>query len=232
VDRNISGFIYQEGQLTGLKDIKPPLRLSLSPYIATYFETKSSGSGFLYKGGLDLKYGINESFTLDMMLIPDFGQIQSDDQELNLSPYELYYNEKRQFFTEGMELFDRAGILYSRRIGAAPKFSVSDFLKDGEEATSMPSETQLVNATKISGRTGKGWGVGFLNAMSLPAYATLEDTSSGATRDVLVQPFTNYNVSVVDKSLKNNFSKAMRCSASVAKFVFAGDVHSPTDTVN
>jgi len=75
IDRKVSGFIHQEGQLTGIKDVKPPLRLSLSPYLATYFEPKSSTSpsNFLYKGGLDLKYGINESFTLDMMLVPDFG---------------------------------------------------------------------------------------------------------------------------------------------------------------
>jgi len=203
VDRNGSGFIYQEGKLTGIKDIKPPVRLSLSPYLSTYFETKSSGNDFLYKGGLDLKYGINESFTLDLMLIPDFGQVQSDDQELNLSPYELYFDEKRQFFTEGTELFDRADIFYSRRIGAAPKFSAYAQLNEGEEVTYNLSQTQLINATKISGRTGKGWGIGVLNAMSLPAYATLTDTLGG-TRDVLVQPFTNYNVSVVDKSLKNN----------------------------
>jgi len=204
VDRNAgSGFIYQEGKLTGIKDIKPPVRLSFSPYLSTYYETKSSGSDFLYKGGLDLKYGINESFTLDMMLIPDFGQVQSDDQQLNLSPYEIYFDEKRQFFTEGTELFDRADIFYSRRIGATPKFSADDLLRKGEEVTYNPSETQLINATKISGRTGKGWGIGVLNAMSLPAYATLTDTLGG-TRDVQVQPFTNFNVSVVDKSLKNN----------------------------
>jgi len=116
IDRNGSGFIYQEGALTGIKDIKPPVRLSLSPYLSTYFNTGKNDDPFLYKGGLDLKYGLNESFTLDMMLIPDFGQVQSDDRQLNLTPYELYYNEKRQFFTEGMELFNRAWIFYSRRI--------------------------------------------------------------------------------------------------------------------
>ncbi|HET9571699.1 MAG TPA: DUF5916 domain-containing protein [Bacteroidales bacterium] len=200
VDRNISGFIHQEGTLSGLHNIKPPIRLSISPYVATYFEKNK----FLYKGGLDLKYGINESFTLDMMLIPDFGQVQSDDQELNLSPYELYYNEKRQFFTEGTELFDRAGIFYSRRIGAAPKFSANSMKTEDEIVTINPSETQLVNATKISGRTSSGWGIGMLNAMSLPSYATLTDTVQNKDRNVQVQPFTNYNVSVVDKSLKYN----------------------------
>jgi hypothetical protein len=140
------------------------------------------------------------------MLVPDFGQIQSDDKQLNLSPYELYYSEKRQFFTEGTELFDRGGIFYSRRIGASPKFSsrASDEMSDNEVLDYNPTETQLLNATKVSGRTTKGWGLGLLNAMTLPSHATLKDTITGNKRDVLIQPFTNYNVAVIDKSLKNN----------------------------
>jgi len=206
LDRNVAGFIHQEGQLTGIKDIKPPFRLSLTPYLATYFQPKSNTapSSFLYKGGLDLKYGINDAFTLDMMLIPDFGQIQSDDKKLNLTPYELYYSEKRQFFNEGTELFQRANIFYSRRIGAAPVFSADNALSNNEIVDSNPSETQLVNATKISGRTKDGWGLGVLNAISLPSYAIVKDTLTGNKRNVMVQPLTNYNVLVVDKSLKNN----------------------------
>lgn len=206
LDRNVAGFIHQEGQLTGIKNVKPPGRLSFSPYLSTYFQPKRANAqaSFLYKGGLDLKYGINESFTLDMMLIPDFGQIQSDDKKLNLTPFELYYSEKRQFFNEGTELFQRGNIFYSRRIGAAPVFSASNSLSTNEVVDYNPGETQLVNATKISGRTTDGWGIGVLNAISLQSNATLRDTLSGKTRNVSVQPFTNYNVLVVDKSLKNN----------------------------
>jgi hypothetical protein len=206
IDRNVSGFIHQEGQLTGIKGIKPPIRLSFTPYLATYFQPKSStsSSSFLYKGGLDLKYGINEAFTLDMMLIPDFGQIQSDDKKLNLTPFELYYSEKRQFFNEGTELFQRANIFYSRRIGASPKFTADNALAGNEVIDYNPSETQLVNATKISGRTTDGWGIGVLNALSLASYANLKDTLTGTIRKVMVQPLTNYNVLALDKSLKNN----------------------------
>jgi hypothetical protein len=208
VDNKVSGFIHQEGQLTGIKNIKPPVRLSLSPYLSTYMETKSGESkpDFTYKGGMDLKYGLSESFTLDMMLIPDFGQIQSDDKELNLSPFELYYDEKRQFFTEGTELFQRGDIFYSRRIGGMPRFSdaAAASLDANEIVDYNPTETQLLNATKISGRSASGWGVGMLNAMTLPSHAVLKDTLSGAKREVTTQPFTNYNVTVVDKSLKNN----------------------------
>ena len=206
IDRKVMGFIHQEGQLIGLKNIKTPVRLSLSPYIATYLEPKStSGSSkFLYKGGLDLKYGINDAFTLDMMVIPDFGQIQSDDKKLNLTPYELYYDEKRQFFTEGTELFQRGNIFYSRRIGSSPKFSAENSLQPNESLDFNPTETQLVNATKVSGRTNKGWGLGMLNAMSLESNAIVKNNDTGISHNVLVQPFTNYNVAVIDKSLPNN----------------------------
>ena len=227
INREVSGFIHQEGELKGIKDIKPPLRLSLSPYIATYFEPKSktASSQFLYKGGLDLKYGINDAFTLDMMVIPDFGQIQSDDKQLNLSPYELYYDEKRQFFTEGTELFQRGEIFYSRRIGSGPKFSAVGQLNSKEVLDFNPSETQLVNATKVSGRTDKGWGLGVLNAMSLPSNAVVINTENGTSRDVLVQPFTNYNVAVVDKSLKNNsYVSLINTNVSMADNPFHANV--------
>jgi hypothetical protein len=207
IDRQVSGFIHQEGQLTGIKNIKPPIRISVSPYASAYVENKSESSpDYTYKGGMDLKYGLSESFTLDMMLVPDFGQIQSDDKQLNLSPYELFYSERRQFFTEGTELFDRGEVFYSRRIGANPKFSnrIDDEISDNEIIDYNPIETQLLNATKVSGRTIKGWGLGLMNAMTLPSYATLKDTLTGEKRDVLIQPFTNYNVAVIDKSLKNN----------------------------
>jgi len=227
LDKKVNGFLVQQGELRGIKNIKSPLRLSLTPYVATYYEKSSNNDPgeFLYKGGLDLKYGINESFTLDMMVIPDFGQIQSDDKKLNLSPFELYYDEKRQFFTEGIELFDRGGIFYSRRIGSTPKFSDDVTTEINETITYNPSETQLVNATKISGRTNNGWGLGFLNAMSLPSYAIINDTIQNSNRNYLVQPFTNYNVLVVDKSLPNNsFFSIINTNVSMVDNPFSANV--------
>jgi uncharacterized protein DUF5916/cellulose/xylan binding protein with CBM9 domain len=100
VDISIDGFNQQMGILKGITDVKSPVRLSFLPYTSAYLQkdTDSDKYGYSLKGGMDLKYGINESFTLDMMLIPDFGQVQSDDEVLNLSPFETFYNEKRAFF--------------------------------------------------------------------------------------------------------------------------------------
>jgi len=230
IDFQVSGIIHQEGQMTGIINLKPPTRLSISPFSAIYTQTQSGKSSpeLKYKGGMDVKYGINESFTLDMMLIPDFGQIQSDDKHLNLTPYETFYSEKRQFFTEGTELFDRGNIFYSRRIGASPKFSgrINEELSENEIVGYNPTETQLLNATKISGRTEKGWGLGFLNSISLPSHAILNDTVTGGKRKVLLQPLTNYNVSAIDKTLKNN-SYISLVNSSV---IMAGDPFSANVT--
>ena len=152
---------------------------------------------------MDLKYGITESYTVDMTLIPDFGQIQSDDIELNLSPYEIRYNEKRQFFTEGSELFAKGNLFYSRRIGNTPADydAIYDEIGEDEVVTKNPNETRLINATKLSGRTNFGLGIGVLNAMTANTYARVLTQDTGEERKVLTQPFTNYNMVVLDQTL-------------------------------
>jgi hypothetical protein len=207
VDNNAQEIISQLGQLTDIKDIEPPLRLSVSPYVSAYLEKNESGIwGNNFNAGMDLKWGINQSFTLDMILIPDFGQVQSDDQILNLSPFEIMYNEKRAFFTEGTELFNKAGIFYSRRVGGRPKFKseLHSVLDTNEIIIENPIETKLINATKISGRTNSGLGIGFFNAMTSAVDGIIMDTLTNKKRSFQTQGFTNYNMLVLDQSLKNN----------------------------
>jgi hypothetical protein len=205
------GLINQSGDLNGISDIKSPVRLSVTPYVSAYLENYpynlpgKSNNSYSLNGGMDIKYGINESFTLDMTLVPDFGQVQSDNQVLNLSPFEVRYDENRQFFTEGTELFNKGGLFYSRRVGGAPLnyYTPYDQLKEGEYVKDNPGNTQLINATKLSGRTRSNLGIGVFNATSADTYAVISD-SSGNTRKVLTQPLTNYNVLVFDQALKNN----------------------------
>ena len=206
----VDGFVNQWGVLTGLRDLKPPLRLSLTPYVSSYVNhnplnaegTKRTTTSF--NGGADVKWGINESFTLDATLVPDFGQVQSDNQVLNLSPFEVQFNENRQFFTEGTELFNKGNLFYSRRVGATPIGFYGVSVGANERIVRNPSETPLLNATKISGRTSKGLGIGVFNALSNDVYATIRNRETGQERDVLTQPFANYNIAVLDQSLKNN----------------------------
>lgn len=207
INKKIEGKTKQAGELTGFRDIEPPLRLSFTPYVSGYLEKNAGKSDWDYSFnyGMDLKYGINESFTLDMTLIPDFGQVQSDDQIYNLSPFEVYYEEQRPFFTEGIELFEKGDIFYSRRVGDVPEGfdAVQDSLQQGEFITENPARTNLINATKVSGRTSGGLGIGVFNALSGKTYATISD-SLGNTRKILTQPLTNYNMIVIDQNLKHN----------------------------
>ena len=208
IPNNVEEILMYYGELKGIEKIKPPVRLSITPYLGAYIENHPGSKKWtpFIRGGMDLRYGINQSYTLDMELIPDFGQVQSDDVILNLSPFEVRYDEKRQFFTEGTELFEKCDIFYSRRVGGEPKGyeRVEDSLRPDEVIMKNPDQTQLINATKISGRNSKGLGLGFFNGMSTNTWATVEDTLTGASRRISTQPFTNYNVLVVDQNLRNN----------------------------
>ncbi|MBC6605469.1 carbohydrate binding family 9 domain-containing protein [Hymenobacter sp. BT188] len=210
VKPEVDGFVNQWGELRGIQNVEPPLRLSLTPYVSAYVNhnllnadgTRRTTTSF--NGGADLKWGINESFTLDATLVPDFGQVQSDNQVLNLSPFEVQFNENRPFFTEGTELFNKGNLFYSRRVGATPIGFYNVAAGDNEKIVRNPSETRLLNATKVSGRTSKGLGIGLFNALSNDVYATIRNTETGEEREVQTQPFSNYNIAVLDQSLKNN----------------------------
>jgi hypothetical protein len=216
IDVNVNGFLTQEGFWTGLENIKPPLRLQFSPYFSTYvnhFPSNIPGKSnwtSSVNGGMDVKYGISQALTLDMTLIPDFGQVQSDNQVLNLTPFEVKFNENRSFFTEGTELFNKGNYFYSRRVGGTPLhyYDVESKLNSNEHIVKNPSETKLINATKVSGRLQNGLGIGFFNAITNPQYATVED-NSGNRRKIQTSSLTNYNIIVLNQSLKHNSSVSL-----------------------
>ncbi|MBC8048501.1 MAG: hypothetical protein H7Y00_17005, partial [Fimbriimonadaceae bacterium] len=219
VDPNVYGIIAQWGALLNLENITPPLRLSFSPYLNAGYQwtpinddpVEYSGESIL-NGGLDVKYGINESFTIDATVIPNFGEVQSDNVILNLSPFEQQFNERRPFFTEGVEIFSQMfnflpyNMFYSRRIGGQPflYYDVYDQVSADEEIIENPSEVSLYNATKFSGRTDKNLGIGILNAIAAEEYAVEESMETGETRKILSNPITNYNMIVFEQALKNN----------------------------
>jgi len=214
VDPNLSGFVNQFGKYVDLRDIRPPLRLSFSPYVSGGVRFNPEGSRlpteWLRSGGMDVKYGINESFTLDATLIPDFGQVISDNLVNNLTPYEVRFQENRQFFTEGTELFNKAGLFYSRRVGAIPSgYSViEDEAKNDPELQIIknPATTQLYNAIKFSGRTRKKLGIGIFNAVTAPMHALVRNKVTGEETRYETEPMANYNIIVLDQALKGRSS--------------------------
>lgn len=213
VDPTGGGALPQWGDLAGLRDLDPPLRLSFSPYVAGSVQRSpisddppAFANSRSFSGGMDVKWGLSESFTLDATLIPNFGETRSDNTVRNLSPFEVQYAEQRQFFTEGTELFNKGEIFYSRRIGGTPLgfYDAANSLDSNEVLVKNPSETRLYNATKISGRTRSKFGIGFLNAISAPEHATIRNEETGAERDFATSELTNYNVLVLDQLLRNN----------------------------
>lgn len=209
VDPKIDGFMNQFGEYKGLQNLEPPLRLSFSPYISTGIRsTPQKGkynNEWLHNGGMDVKYGINESFTLDATLIPDFGQVVSDNVINNLTPFEVRFEENRPFFTEGTEIFNKSGLFYSRRVGAVPPgyYSVRDMVDADPnlEIIKNPTVTQLYNAIKFSGRTKKKLGIGVFNAVTAPMYAIVRDKTTLVKTRIETSPLTNYNLFVLDQAL-------------------------------
>ena len=214
VDPNVNGFVNQFGELKGLQNLIPPLRLSLSPYLSTGYRSNPSADGsykreWLKSGGMDVKYGISESFTLDVTLIPDFGQVISDNLVNNITPFEVRFTENRPFFTEGTELFNKAGIFYSRRVGATPS-GYNRIIFETENGSLMdydiirnPGVTRLYNAIKFSGRTESKLGIGIFNAVTEPMRAKLRNRITGKDTFLTTEPLTNYNIFVLDQALKN-----------------------------
>ncbi len=223
VRQELGADIEQMGQIIGLKDINSPLRLAFYPYVSTSIDFYSDDNKPTYSlnGGLDMKLGITKSHTLDLTLVPDFSHVQSDEEELNLSPFETYYSENRPFFTEGVELFEKVGLFYSRRIGKIPAkyYEIRALQDSGYIIIDNPRYSKLINAIKLSGRDDKNLAIGIFNATTANTWAEVKD-SLGNIKKILTEPWANYNMIVLDKSFwKNSYVNLTNA------FVVRPDIH-------
>lgn len=127
-DRNQSGFMSRSGTITGIQGIRPPRQLEIAPYVVGSTTDPSNPTAHGYRDedwrnfgnvGADVKYGVTADLTLNATVQPDFGQIEADPSELNRSPDETIFSEKRPFFIEGAQFFWHPDftVFYSRRIG-------------------------------------------------------------------------------------------------------------------
>ncbi len=208
VPKEVETELNYWGLLEGLNDIQDPLRLSLSPYVSSFAEFFEGESTFGYGAGADLKLGLNESYTLDMTLLPDFSQVRSDNIIKNLGAFEVVFEEQRPFFQEGVDLFNRGGLFYSRRIGGVPVGYSAAFsqLDSNELLIENPITSKLINVAKVSGRNRKGLGIGVMNAITGSTNAIISNLFTGETREFETNPLTNYNIISIDKNLRNNSS--------------------------
>jgi Domain of unknown function (DUF5916) len=206
IDNSVGDSSQYNGIVTGVRDIDPPLRLTFFPFAQGVVSSFDGATETNFSAGLDVKYGLSDSFTLDATLIPDFGQVSFDKVILNLGPFEQTFGENRQFFTEGVDLFNKGEIFFSRRVGGPPSADVDEILEENEETTDVPSKVNLLNAIKVSGRTKGELGIGFFNAITEKTYATVRDTITGTSRKILVEPVSNYNIIVLDQQFNGNSS--------------------------
>jgi len=210
IPKTENGQVSHYAKLTGIKGINPSRLFELNPYVigkANLSQAEEgnpfrTGSEYTANVGIDLKYGITNSLTLDLTANPDFGQVEVDPAVINLSAAESYYSERRPFFVEGAHIF-RFGLggasdnwgadwgsprfFYSRRIGRPPQGYV-----DTDGYTDYPEWSTILTAAKLSGKIGNDWNLGVMTAFTQREYAQVDlngDRSEGE-----VEPFTNYTV--------------------------------------
>src|SRR2546421_8216873 len=187
------------GERVGIEGIKPPRRLELMPYGAAASRLRSDvsaadpfhgGANLGGRAGADLKMGLGPNITLDATVNPDFGQVEADPAVVNLSAFEVFFDEKRPFFTEGSQLLRGNGpsYFYSRRIGARPSCRASGDFVD------CPQNATILGAAKVTGRLATGMSLGALAAVTSREWAQTYDTTTKTFGRTIVAPPAGYGV--------------------------------------
>jgi uncharacterized protein DUF5916/cellulose/xylan binding protein with CBM9 domain len=219
-----TGFVSQFGELSGLRGLKAVRRLEVLPYSVARltrepepegddpFWSRNQGFGSL---GADVKYGITSNLTLTATINPDFGQVEADPSQVNLTAFETFFAERRPFFTEGSDIF-RFNVafpyfvrstgfgndqpFYSRRLGRAPQAG-----NPANEFADRPENTTILGAAKVSGKTAGGWSIGLLEALTAEERVRFVD-AAGERHDAVVEPLSNYFVGRAIKDFRGGNS--------------------------
>ena len=181
------------GSLVGLEDISPSRHLELLPYVlsgASHAAAEEKTNEVL-EGGLDLKYGVTPNLTADLTVNTDFAQVEADQEQVNLTRFDLFFPEQRPFFLEGASIFD-VGIprpsfhrppplllFYSRRIGLASERAIP-----------------TLAGGKMTGKVGP-YNIGLLNVLT----DKFEDDESRTDLVRVNEPRTNYSVMRVTRDI-------------------------------
>ena len=209
VRRGERGWVSRFGHLEGIENITPPMRLQMIPYavspgqLAPIAPQTPKGSDLNQRLGGNIKYGLTSNMTLDLRANPDFGQVEADEAQLNLSTFEQFFTEKRPFFLEGAQIFDTPlDLFYSRGIGRSSSRSAD--LRGGTLLERAPA-TDILGAAKLTGRTQNGVTVGFVSSVTAREFAFVSDSLRVRHRD-MVEPQAAYNVLRLKKDVLNNSS--------------------------
>jgi hypothetical protein len=134
--------------------------------------------------GVDVKWGVTPSLTLDGTVNTDFAQVEADEEQVNLTRFDLFFPEKRPFFLENASTFQfgqpqSVDLFFSRRIGLS-----------GAAGSLQPID--IIAGGRLSGKVRGSWNVGFLNIQTNDA----EDFTGRA-----IAPDTNFSVMRVQKEV-------------------------------
>ena len=227
VPRNATGWSSRMGVLEGIRGIKPSRRLEIMPYVASSSTVNGDrdprdpfddGRNFESRVGGDLKMGLGPSLTLQATVNPDFGQVELDPAEVNLSAFETFFPEKRPFFVEGTQLLRGAGsYFYSRRIGARPRGGIEGDYID------YPRSSRILGAAKLTGRLANGASIGALAALTGNEHARSFLSDSKEFSRVLVAPATGYGVARAQKEFGRSASTVGVTLTGVRRDVSAGE---------
>ncbi|MBX7186713.1 MAG: carbohydrate binding family 9 domain-containing protein [Vicinamibacteria bacterium] len=225
IPKDETGWSSRMGELHGIRDIKPTRRVELLPYAAaTGVRGEDEGTPFRdgwdqsSRIGLDFKMGLGPNLTLESTIHPDFGQVEADPAEVNLSAFETFFPEKRPFFTEGAAIFNAvSGYFYSRRIGGAPIGEVEG------DAVQYPRTSEILAAAKLSGRSASGLTMGGLFALTAQEEARIFDPATERVRSVPVGPRTSYAVVRLRQELGRNGSGVGVFLSGVGRNLSKGD---------
>ncbi|MBW3655997.1 MAG: carbohydrate binding family 9 domain-containing protein, partial [Gemmatimonadetes bacterium] len=202
VKRNETGWASRMGQLAGLGRLRPSRRMELLPYVAAegrLAEPRDPRDPFVaereagMRVGGDFKMGLGPSFTLEATVNPDFGQVEADPAEVNLTQFETFFSERRPFFVEGTSLLGSRGLFYSRRIGAPPPGTPRAHYYDRID------NTTILGAAKVTGRTRGGLSVATLAAVTAREHAATFDTVTDTFGRWEVAPPAGYGVVAVQQ---------------------------------
>jgi len=213
IPRDAPGWVHQFGELQGISGIKPKRQIEIAPYTVGNMERfeKEEGNPFATGKssnldiGVDGKIGITNNMILDFTVNPDFGQVEADPSQVNLTAYEIFFEEKRPFFIEGKNILSfplmfgdgdlaSENMFYSRRIGRRPQSYPNT--QDGEYSD-IPTNTSILGAAKLTGKTKNGLSIGILESITAKEKAEIDN--EGIKRFETVEPLTNYSVSRVQK---------------------------------
>ncbi|MEO8681255.1 MAG: DUF5916 domain-containing protein [Vicinamibacterales bacterium] len=214
IPRTVRAWSSRFGDLDGISDLRPPRRIEAMPYTAgasTINDNRDlanpfdDGRNLEARVGADLKMGFGPNLTLDATINPDFGQVEADPAEVNLTAFETRFPEKRPFFLEGAPLFNigHPNFYYSRRIGARPTGPATDDYAD------YPQSQTILAAAKLTGRLQSKTSLAFLTALTSDETAELASKAlPGATREVPVAAQAFHSVGRVLQEFGKNASTA------------------------